>query len=214
MSANAPFSALRRFVGPRERPQGHPCEICASPIGGDHGHLVCIEDRRLLCVCRACHLLFTHEGASQGRYRTTPDRYVYDAAFKLDMAQWDALQVPVGMAFFFFNSTLARACAFYPSPAGATESLLALDAWGELVAANPVLAGLKPDVEALLVRAHLDRTFECFLVPIVDCYALVGEVKLHWKGFDGGQHAHRAIDLFFEELRRKCRSQPTIPEIA
>ncbi|MEO6419388.1 MAG: DUF5947 family protein, partial [Polyangiaceae bacterium] len=163
---------------------------------------------------RACHLLFTHEGAGRRRYRAPPERYVYDSSFKLGTAQWDALQIPVGMAFFFYNSNLGRACAFYPSPAGATESLLELEAWGDLVAANPLLATVQPDVEALLVRAHLDRSFECFVVPIVDCYALVGEVKTHWKGFDGGEKAHRAIDLFFQQLRAKCRNQPTMPELA
>ena len=45
----------------------------------------------------------------------------------------------------------AAAAAFYPSPAGATESLLPLETWEELAAANPLLASLEPDVEALLV---------------------------------------------------------------
>ena len=63
------------------------------------------------------------------------------------------LQIPVSVAFFFVNSTLDRVAAFYPSPAGATESLLSLDTWDEVVAANPELATLAPDVEAFL-RAH------------------------------------------------------------
>ena len=46
----------------------------------------------------------------------------------------------------------ARASRFYPSPMGATESLLGLDAWERLEAANPVLGELEPDVEALLVN--------------------------------------------------------------
>ena len=46
---------------------------------------------------------------------------------------------------------------------GPTESLLELDAWQALEAANPVLAQMEPDVEALLVnrargaRRPLDR---------------------------------------------------------
>ena len=67
-------------------------------------------------------------------------------------ASWEALQIPVRVAFFFNNSDLGRVVAFYPSPAGATESLLPLEAWAEVVAANPVMTDLVPDVEALLVR--------------------------------------------------------------
>ena len=44
--------------------------------------------------------------------------------------------------------------AFYPSPAGATESLLPLTAWEEIVRENPALREMQPDVEALLVRAN------------------------------------------------------------
>ncbi len=47
--------------------------------------------------------------------------------------------------------------AYYPSPMGATESLLRLEAWKELEAANPVLATLEPDVEALLVDRRSGR---------------------------------------------------------
>jgi hypothetical protein len=43
--------------------------------------------------------------------------------------------------------------AFYPGPAGATESELPLPAWNRMVARDPRLAVLRPDVEALLVRA-------------------------------------------------------------
>ena len=39
------------------------------------------------------------------------------------------------MAFFFFNSSLGRMAAFYPSPAGATESLLPLATWEEILEA-------------------------------------------------------------------------------
>ena len=37
----------------------------------------------------------------------------------------------VGLAFFFRNSALDRTVAFYPGPAGATESELDLKAWNE-----------------------------------------------------------------------------------
>ena len=101
-----------------------------------------------MCACRGCCLLFTPDGAGGGRFRAVPDRYLVVPRLHADAAQWDALQIPVSVAFFFLNSTLDQVAAFYPSPAGATESLLPLDAWDEIVAANPELATLRPDVEA------------------------------------------------------------------
>ena len=104
------------------------------------------------------------------------------------------------VAFFFLNSDLGRVAGFYPSPAGATESLLPLEAWADLAAANPAMADLGPDVEALLVQ-RAGGGFECFLVPIDACYELVGLVRMHWKGFDGGQEAWEAIDgSFFDAV--------------
>jgi uncharacterized protein DUF5947 len=109
------------------------------------------------------------------------------------------------MAFFFVNSPLGKTVAFYPSPAGATESLLPLETWDRVMAANPLFSSLTPDTEALLVCRRDDR-YECYLAPIDACYELVGHVRLHWKGFDGGQEAWAAIDGFFSRLRE--RAQP------
>ena len=112
-----------------------------------------LESRSLLCTCRPCYLLFTREGAGRGNYRAVPDRYLTDPDFELSDAQWDELQVPVAMAFFFYNSLLGRIVAQYPSPAGATESLLDLVGVGRRSRAqNPLAAALAPDVEALIVR--------------------------------------------------------------
>jgi hypothetical protein len=141
-----------------------------------------------------------------------PDRVVaVDAAMAGSPEAWDALQIPVGVAFFFFNSSLQRVAAFYPSPAGATESLLPLDTWTDIVAAHPCLPELAPDVEALLVRRSRDRT-ESFIVPIDACYELVGHLRRHWRGFDGGPEARQQIDRFFARLRERSRPYMTAVE--
>ena len=101
--------------------------------------------------------MFAPDGAGGNRFRAVPERYLSFPDFRLSAAQWDALQIPVSVAFFFLNSTLERVAAFYPSPAGATESLLPLETWGDLVEANPALATLQPDVEAFLVRSERGR---------------------------------------------------------
>ncbi len=78
--------------------------------------------------------------------------------------------------------------AFYPSPAGATESELDLDAWEALVARNPVLEQLEPDAEALVVN-RLSEPHQYAIAPIDDCYALVGLIKSRWEGISGRRGA-------------------------
>ncbi len=172
--------------------------MCARPISAEHSHVVNVESRAILCACRPCYLLFTHDGA--GKHRAIPSRYVHVPALVGGQAWWDSAGIPVRMAFVFTNSELGTPVAFYPSPAGATECLLALESWNQLLADNPSVADLLPDVEALLLNLS-DNRLEGFLVPIDDCYRLVGLVRLHWKGFDGGTEAWREIDAFFNELR-------------
>jgi hypothetical protein len=208
-----PLAVLQRIRQPRARPEqeevrvGERCELCTEAISDEHGHLVDLQARNLLCACRGCYLLFMSDGAGGAHFRAVPDRYLTFPDFELTPAQWDSLQIPVGVAFFFLNSTLERVAAFYPGPAGATESELPLDTWGEVVAANPDLATLQPDVEAFLVRSDRNRggAAECFLVPIDACYELVGHLRQLWRGFDGGREAHEAMDSFFDRVRANAR---------
>jgi hypothetical protein len=179
--------------------------MCARPVAAEHGHIVDTENRGLLCTCRECASLFALQGSGGGRYRRVPDRYLRAAEFSMSDADWDSLQIPVRLAFFFHSSAVATTVAFYPSPAGATESLLPLEAWERVLAANPHMADAAPDVEALLVRRQPEGD-ECYLVPIDSCYHLVGLVRLYWKGFDGGTEAWAAIDGFFENVRARSRT--------
>jgi Family of unknown function (DUF5947) len=197
---------LKRFLqAPPKAPPGEHCELCNELIPDEHPHVVNLETRALMCACRPCYLLFTDRGAGSGRFAAVPDRYLYDSDFSLTNAQWDQLQIPVKMAFFFHNSVLDQTVVFYPSPAGATESMLPSDTWDEVMAANPLFSSLAPDVEAMLVYRR-DERYECYLAPIDACYELVGRVRLHWKGFDGGQEAWEAIDGFFDRLRQRSRT--------
>jgi hypothetical protein len=217
--------SLRRFLQEPAAPPQERCELCATPVPSGHPHLVEPDERRLLCACTACGVLFSEPGL---RYRRVPDRYLVDPAFRLSDAQWDALQVPVGMAFFLVNADRGAVVACYPSPAGATESELALDAWADGVGASALASTLEPDVEALLVRrgdagrgGWAERTSrhpqgapargpgvgtssQALLVPVDACYRLVGLVRRHWKGFDGGAEAWAAIDAFFDDLRERA----------
>jgi len=182
-------------------PQEH-CELCGTPLGPQHRHLLARASRELVCACRPCALLFDREGAGLGRYVPIPERRLRLDGFALDDATWESLRVPVDMAFFFVHSELGRTVAFYPGPMGATESQLQLEAWAAIVAANPPLEALQPDVEALLVnRARGARSH--WLVPIDDCYELVGLIRTTWRGLSGGREVWERIDGFFDQLDRR-----------
>jgi hypothetical protein len=108
-------------------------------------------------------------------------------------AQWDALGIPINLAFFVNSTPHGRVVAYYPSPAGATESALDLEAWEDI--------GLAADVEALLVNRSVP---EYFVAPIDQCYRLVGLIRTQWKGLSGGTQVWVAIADFFNELRRRA----------
>jgi Family of unknown function (DUF5947) len=179
--------------------------MCGTAVAVSHGHVADLEKSALLCACRACSLLFTHDGAVRGRYRAVPDRYLRDPSRELSAAQWDDLDIPVGLAFFLRSSQRGEVTGFYPSPAGATECILDLRAWDALAADYPLLAAAAPDVEAALI-CRTDSGVEYFLVPIDACYELAGRMRLHWRGFDGGSEARASIEEFLGNVRSRARA--------
>jgi hypothetical protein len=182
--------------------------MCAAEIPADHGHVADLEQSTLMCACRACYLLFTHSQAGRGRYRAVPDRYLSDPARPLSVADWDALEIPVGLAFFLRSSRPGQAgevTGFYPSPAGATECRLDLQAWQRIAESHPMLTAAAPDVEAILISRG-EAGVDCFLVPIDACYELAGRMRLHWRGFDGGSEARASIAEFLEGVRSRSRA--------
>ena len=199
----------RSSSAPAVEPEGDPaasvadvevCDLCGEPVPPVHRHLVDLESRRIMCACQACKILFDSNAAGGGHLRLVPERRRELPDFVLDEASWAALQIPVDMAFFFVSTPAERVVALYPSPAGPTESQLRLEAWAELEAANPVLAELEPDVEALLI-SRTPGIHEHWLVPIDDCYQLTGLIRTHWEGLSGGDDVQKHIAGFFDHLR-------------
>lgn len=203
--ANA-FGVLRQF-GRRQRPS-EPCELCSTPLGPGHPHLIELSARRLLCACDACALLF--EGRAGRRYKRVPRRVLRFESFRLTDGQWEGLMIPINMAFFFRSSIENRVVTLYPSPAGAVESLLSVDAWADIARENPALNDIDADVEALLVNrvghARGSAAADYFLAPMDECYRLVGLIRSHWRGLSGGTEVWQEISGFFADLRQKARA--------
>ena len=202
------LSALKRFARRGQQAAEaalESCEFCSEPIPSEHRHLLEVSKREVMCVCQACSILFDREAASLGKFRLIPDRRLYFPDFRMDDMQWESLRIPVGLAFLFYSTPAGKVLAYYPGPMGATESLLSLDTWGDLVQGNPILKAMEPDVEALLInRARGAR--DHFLVPVDECYRLVGILRMNWRGFTGGKEVWEEIGRFFNQLRGRSKT--------
>ena len=200
------YETLRQFAR-KPRRRAERCELCSAELHSEHHpHLIEVTQRKLLCACDACALLFS--GRTGSKYKRVPRDVRLLADFRMTDAEWDGLLIPINLAFFFQNSLDSRVSAFYPSPAGATESMLPLQAWSSIVEANPFLRQLQPDVEALLVnRVGQSRgaSPEYYIVPIDACYKLVGLIRIHWRGLSGGTEVWHEIGNFFSELRSRAQ---------
>ena len=98
------LSVLSRIRAGRPEPSPYErCDMCGAPRADDHPHVVNISTRSLMCTCRPCYLLFTHDDAELA-YRAVPDRYLSFATIPAPV--WDELEFPVGTA--FLSST--RSC--------------------------------------------------------------------------------------------------------
>jgi hypothetical protein len=180
------------------------CELCGTPIESEHRHVLEVATRELRCTCRACSILFDRPAAAEGRYKLVRDRRLALTDLELDDVMWAELRLPVDMAFFFESTPAGRVVAYYPGPMGPTESQLDLAAWDDLAAANPVLRTLDADVEALLVN-RVRGARQHWIVPIDECYALVGVIRSHWRGLTGGAEVWQEIERNFDRLDGRSR---------
>ena len=170
--------------------------VLREPIADEHGHLVDLQAREPCCApAAAATCSSTSEGAGGGHFRAVPDRYVAFAGLRARRRRSGTrLQIPVSVAFFFLNSSLGRVAAFYPGPAGATESELPLDAWDEVVAANPRLddAAARRRGVPRAGRRRTGSRAECYIVPDRRLLRAGRPPAPLWRGFDGGTRGQRA----------------------
>lgn len=190
------FQTLRRLVPAADNAEH--CGLCRQALGPRHEHLINPRSRRLMCSCQPCAILFQNPAAQLKR---VPKRIRFLPDCDISEADWDALMIPIGIAFFVRQSQedgTMRTVAYYPSPAGPVESLLALESWS---GTWKIMDELEPNVEALMVNR---ASCEYFVLPIDECYRLVGLMRTHWKGLSGGGEVWREMKLFFEEMKGRA----------
>ena len=212
---------LRRFVN---RATDHSsCDLCRSELPDRHRHLLELVQRRMLCACDACALLFGDANGS--RIRPIPES-VTRIELNMSDQQWSGLGIPIGMAFFTVcdrevsresssirslspdvtvrhsaeaTTDAAPVQVGYPSPAGLVMSSVEQDDWLALIDANPAVGRLRPEVESLLINRLASRQ-QAFVVPLDVCFELIGIVRRHWEGWSAGPDLQRAMDGFFDQL--------------
>jgi len=180
--------------------EAEKCEICGQGISEDHRHLLELGERRILCSCEPCIAM----RSGMENYCPVGTRFVWLEEFDMPDELWAAFQLPIGLAFFFRSTGVDAVVALYPSPAGATESELHLESWEKLQALNPILDNLEADAEAFVVN-RMDDEPQYAIVPIDECYRLVGLIKSTWEGISGGSAIENSVPKFFEYVRHKAR---------
>lgn len=195
------LAALRRMTS--QRPAVERCELCGAVLGPEHPHLLEREKRRIACACQACGVLFS--GQEGGRFRRIPRRVRPLTDFAFTDVEWEELMLPIGLAF-FIRSDDGRIEALYPGAAGVVESLISLDGSSYRFTEHPVLAGMEPEVEALLVN-RVGREPVYVVVPVDECFRLAGAIRKSWRGISGGPAVWSTVSRFFDELRAKAEGR-------
>ena len=211
--SKVPLGSLRRLMQAPARQVATPeyCSLCQEVLAPDHRHLLDMSNRTLVCACTACFLLFSKGGAGHGKYLSVPRRFLTLLNFHMTDGEWDDLMIPVNMVFMFREQDAKKVTALYPGPAGATESLLGLERWENLVNNNLILETLEPNVEALLIY-RVRGVREYYIVPIDVCYELVGLIRRSWRGLSGGDAVWKIITDFFSRVRAQAKEVKGEPD--
>jgi hypothetical protein len=197
------IKTLRRFRQPQAI-QEH-CDFCSAGLSSHHRHLLEISNSRIVCTCDPCAIRF--QDVVGGRFKLIPRDLWRLPELSLPDLEWENLALPINLAFFFYSTPEKKMKALYPSPAGATESLLPLAAWNSLAERNPRLATMQSDVEAFLVN-RVGTKREYYVVPIDVCFELVGLIRMHWRGLSGGDAVWQQVETFFARVSANARPVP------
>lgn len=193
-------SFLRQMARRPQAVVAERCELCNVGLDPMHPHLLRRTERQIVCSCDACAMLF--DGRLDAALIRIPRRIRTLIGFQLGDLEWEALMLPINLAFFYQDTSAGKIVAMYPSAAGAVESQLTLEGWNEIAEEHPALASMEPDVETFLVN-RIGSAREYYIVPIDECFRLIGIIRLHWRGLSGGVEVWKEVNGFFAHLRAR-----------
>ena len=202
------FGVLRQFA---RRPRtAERCELCSLEIASQHPHLIEPVARKLVCSCDACALLFS--GRAGSRYKRVPRQVRLLANFQMSDAQWDSLMIPINMAF-FFHSSPDDASGGHVSQPGGRDRIVAVAGSLERDRSRKIRSWKKWSRTskrywsiASVTRAGFTQA-EYYLLPIDQCYKLVGLIRSQWRGFSGGMEVWQQMRVSSANLRSKRHDQ-------
>src|SRR4030095_9001673 len=127
-TAESSLKALRKFAGAaraRTMVEAERCELCSVSLSSQHRHLLETLSRKIVCACDPCAWRF--KNVVDGRFKLVPRDARALPNFQVSDAEWEALALPINLAFFFHSTPFGKMTAMYPSPAGATAALVQPD---------------------------------------------------------------------------------------
>ena len=209
------FEVLRRFA--KARAPVERCDLCGLEIGPDHDHLIDPAERRLVCACGACAVLFSAQAGTKFKrvpQDVTRTRRADDQRLRSGRRS--------GCRSIWRSSTTARRRDGW-WPATPVRRARRSPCWSSRpgrkssasIPSSPACSPTSRRCWSTACAAARTRT-ACFLVPIDQCFRLVGIIRMQWKGFTGGTAVWEEIDGFFAELARwrARRGQGSVPDLS
>jgi Family of unknown function (DUF5947) len=71
---------------------------------------------------------------------------------------------------------------------------------------NPEVTSMEPDVEGLLVY-RVGTAREHYIIPIDECFKLIGIIRMKWKGLSGGMIVWQEIGKFLDGLKQRSKTR-------
>ena len=203
---------------PRPQPAGRPPPLrrgravagsgasCATPaLAAEHAHLR-RAGRAGGWSAPARPAPSSSAARAAAKYRRVPRRVRYLADFRLTDAQWEGLHLPINLAFFLHSTPAGRVVALYPSPAGATESLVRAGGVGGAGRGESGPPRARAGRRGAAGEPRRRRRATTTASASTSATSWSGLIRTHWRGLSGGTEVWEEIGRFFAGLKE--RSQP------